>query len=346
MSIVDHQSDDSEDHGESDDSTEGGADTPASNELFNWYLAPDRQPRADSEKEQLLVANLRISTVASNLREEFERNRTKSRQPKDQDRYATFDNSALTTSMPISPRSSSMDQAAYTRKCQNVIIFDWDDTLFPTWHLTEVIEPSLQDEYGELSESSVFYKPMKAHTKLIERVLTAASSIAQVYIVTLGRRPWVESSSERFLPGLDIPCLLKKLGIRVYYAREHLGTHDRWFAASEGGVNPFMLAKRNAFKKCVRKARRSSGLKNINAIAVGDSRAEIEAMQEVVWSDDVDENRCKTVHFMSDPSLKALTSELQVFLSWMSKMVAYDKDIDIDMERLDATSIQKMLQSV
>lgn len=331
------------------------------NKSFNWDLAPDGQPPSDVERHRRETACSRLMEIAASLRKEKQarqQQRQRKRDPhasvkwalqkrqrnKDPCTQAARDNANFTKLFPSSPGSVCVGPAQVVKHRQPVIIFDWDDTLFPTWHVTQVIQPCLETRSSALPEGSIFNKPMEEYAKLVEQVLTVACSVAKVYIVTLGRRPWVEDSSESFLPGVDIPSLLKKFGVRIFYAREHLGTHDVSMASDEDGVNPFMVAKRNAMKKCLKKARRQSGLKSVNAIAIGDSQAEIEAMQDLIWCDGTGEDLCKTVNFLSDPNLNALTSQLNILLSWMAPLLAYDKDIDISMQKIDVPEIQKLLR--
>jgi hypothetical protein len=65
---------------------------------------------------------------------------------------------------------------------------------------------------------------LSAHAHLVGFVLRTARRIARVAIVTNSMSPWVLSSGQRFLPGLDVEALLGELEIPVYYARRHVDT--------------------------------------------------------------------------------------------------------------------------
>lgn len=104
-----------------------------------------------------------------------------------------------------------------------VMIFDWDDTLFPTSYLfNNFPERQLGSPVLNLKDLPC-YDELVAHAKLVSFVLRAARSVARVAIVTLAMRPWVHTSAERFLPGLDLPSLLQELGVTVHYATEKMG---------------------------------------------------------------------------------------------------------------------------
>jgi len=100
-----------------------------------------------------------------------------------------------------------------------LIIFDWDDTLLPTTFLSRYWndDMSLDPDFPDADA-------LTAHAHLVGFVLRTARRIARVAIVTNSRSPWVLSSGERFLPGLEVEALLNELEIPVYYARRHIDT--------------------------------------------------------------------------------------------------------------------------
>ncbi|CAE8675905.1 unnamed protein product, partial [Polarella glacialis] len=93
-----------------------------------------------------------------------------------------------------------------------VIIFDWDDTLCPTWWIQKVMEPSLCRV-----AASTFYAALEAHARHVEAILRAAKKLGHVDIVTAGNKPWFELSAQ-YLRGVNVSALLKELDIVVYYA--------------------------------------------------------------------------------------------------------------------------------
>ncbi|CAK0833388.1 unnamed protein product [Prorocentrum cordatum] len=98
-----------------------------------------------------------------------------------------------------------------------LIIFDWDDTLLPTTLLSRYWNDDMS-----LSADFPDADALTAHAHLVGFVLRTARRIARVAIVTNSMSPWVLSSGQRFLPGLDVEALLKELEIPVYYARRHV----------------------------------------------------------------------------------------------------------------------------
>lgn len=95
---------------------------------------------------------------------------------------------------PLSPTSAR-------KRNRPVVIFDWDDTLFPTWFITEVLDPCRGNRKWErLAEEDSFYVWMMDFEETMKDLLVAASQVAHVGIVTLSARGWVENSARKYLP--------------------------------------------------------------------------------------------------------------------------------------------------
>merc|ERR1712066_422528 len=185
------------------------------------------------------------------------------------------------------------------------------------------------------------------HASTVRAVLMAARSVAQVAIVTLALRPWVVTSSERFLPGLDMESFLKSLGIPVYYAREHVKRPDACLAQVEEGVDVFTVAKRATMMKVLRKLY-GKNARIMNVISIGDSLAERDAVKEVLWAScesaqsqgSLEVALCKTVKFIHQPSLKQLGDQLHLLSMWLNGMESHAEDFDLNMEIFDDLEVQ------
>uniref|UniRef100_A0A7S4QQ33 Uncharacterized protein n=1 Tax=Alexandrium monilatum TaxID=311494 RepID=A0A7S4QQ33_9DINO len=234
---------------------------------------------------------------------------------------------------PANPAGASRDNV--------IIIFDWDDTLLPTWWVQEMVNPYLPpgSKEAKLPSDSPHYDSLAAHASSLKAMLMLARAVAQVAIVTLAVRPWVFTSAERFLPGIDLPELLRELGIPIFYAREHVKQPDACLAQVEEGVDIFTVAKRATMMKCLRKLSRKWKRARMNVISIGDSLAEKDAIKEVLWAaceqpglEDAPAPLCKTVKFVYQPTLHQLRDELQLLAMWLRRMASHDEDFDISME--------------
>jgi hypothetical protein len=175
---------------------------------------------------------------------------------------------------------------------------------------------------------------------VLREVLLRARSVGRVSIVTLAQRPWVEKSADIYLPDLRVTELFKELKIHIFYAREYVKKAQ--VRDQEGGVNMFVVAKRNAMVKCLSKMKKKYGCEANNIIALGDSIIEHEAIKEVVWAKE-GHNLCKSVLFMDKPPLDVLSNELSFVGCSIEKMVSTDDDFDFNMETGDANTFRRWL---
>lgn len=201
-----------------------------------------------------------------------------------------------------------------------LIMFDWDDTLCPTWYIKRVVMPStcitsLSDV--QTPSLSKFEGELRAHAEVVVDVLRAAREVAKVVIVTLAEPGWLEACGE-YLPGMDMRAVFKELSISVYYA-EYTTKEVRESAW------PAVAAKKEAMQEVIRK-HYDHGTR-WNVISIGDSIVEQEALKELCRS-----NRsgriCKTVKFPDDPNLSDLTEQLQALKPRLGKLVTLEKDFD------------------
>jgi len=248
---------------------------------------------------------------------------------------------------------------------ETMIIFDWDDTIFPTSFVWQddrlhwnVPAPCLDADgaastvpmFPDRPDGPAMRDMLEQHEKTAAAMLKLATSFGQVVIVTLAHEGWVETSIRNFLPGLE--GVLEKLGIEVIYARNSIPARFLRGVQEEEGCDVHKALKAKAMERVLRcfygkchGPRKGQGRSWKNVLSIGDSSAERLALQDVVFQHpQVDrrgrykECRCKCVKMLSEPSLGFLTIELQVLLSWMHAMVVYDGDIDVDFSDLDEES--------
>lgn len=184
--------------------------------------------------------------------------------------------------------------------CENVIVFDWDDTLLCS---TAINTQQWSQVQLELLEPAV------------EAILTTAMSLGETLIVTNGISSWVQDSARRFLPGL-VPLIdrLQVHSARAKYEQSYPGDPMSW--------------KRQAFKD-IFASRRKAGSPNrrgwdgspgsvssagqtdgVNMVVIGDSCAEIEAARatgRMLGKPTL----VKTVKFKEGPSVHELVGQLR-----------------------------------
>mmetsp|Transcript_13093 Transcript_13093/g.24098 ORF Transcript_13093/g.24098 Transcript_13093/m.24098 type:complete len:568 (-) Transcript_13093:96-1799(-) len=215
----------------------------------------------------------------------------------------------------IAPATPSRDASPSRNFClpQNaVIIFDWDDTLCPTYwagsnRTTEAIEAS--------REQLIF------HAQAVRTLLRSAHAVARVAIVTLATLDWVKASARRFLLNIDFEGLLRELEITVHSAKLDLKMAKRT-------QDPRVVAKRRAMSTCLKKMYGWSPVP-WNVISIGDSTIERQALQELLLDEGVSHTTfCKTVKLDSDPSLSELTKQVRMITPLLKDMVYEEAAFD------------------
>ncbi|CAE7257595.1 PTAC2 [Symbiodinium microadriaticum] len=223
--------------------------------------------------------------------------------------------------VPLSqPEAPKVEATGFTPS-ETAIIFDWDDTLFPTWHALEVKEHRLPGD-------KAFNDSLDQLTNTVRDLLTQARSCGRVAIVTLSRRPWVAESATEFMPRLNIEALLDELQIPLIYSREcvkkhHMRSPDGEF---EEGVCPLTMAKEQAMKKVLKRLYGKNPWKNV--LSIGDSVTEKTAITELHWAIMGEDAKscCKTLKMLHNPTLAQLQMELTVIKDALPNMAKRVED--------------------
>lgn len=315
--------------------------------IFGGTPAPkELRGRAEDEfRERREAAISRLAAVVEKHRMESESRRTSSLQrrhsrSKTLPASFSFDASAAAIARLAESFTEGLEQcpASFDTRDLSCIIFDWDDTLFPTWYAQNVVVPCSAGE--EVPVASMFVEPLALFAKVVEKLLRKAREVARVAIVTLAQRPWVETSARTYLPDLHLGDLLVELEIPIYYAREYVKKAQ--VRPEEEGINMLVVAKRNAMVKCLGRLRKKYGREASNIIAIGDSVFEHEALKEVVWARD-GHNLCKSVLLMDKPPVEMLSNELKLLCSSIGKMTRFQDDFYFNMENGSADNFATWL---
>jgi len=200
-----------------------------------------------------------------------------------------------------------------------VMIFDWDDTLCPTWWASSA--SGLDDTTVRL-DVELHREELRQHSAAVEAILRTARSVARVGVVTLAKREWLNASFKRLFPDLDVEALFEELGIQVYCAVLNRS------ARNSSPTQAPILAKKKAMSKCLQNLYRSrSSQLRWNVTSVGDSSIEQHALKELL-KENSRGTVCKTVKFAADPTLQQLTCQLETLTPHIPRIVSYPKDFD------------------
>jgi hypothetical protein len=209
---------------------------------------------------------------------------------------------------------SRSDCSSAQEDINTLIIFDWDDTLFPTSWLRM---KDLFEDDAALSDTNKALLQRLADAA--ESALKAASQLGKVIIVTNAQKGWVEMCSAKLLPSLvrtlnDVDIVSARTG----YEQE---TEDpaEW--------------KRLAFLDQVQLVQRSSK-EHLNLISVGDSLHEHAALVSACAS--VEKSRGKSIKFREGPGIEQLIDQLAYFSDIILDIAEHDGDLDVEMDADDS----------
>lgn len=241
-----------------------------------------------------------------------------------------------------------------------IIIFDWDDTLFPTTALNDQgLNPgSLEGvrfaPFNKAWDESVS-RLQSGVARLLKTALDLAQDRGQVYIVTNSCEGWVEACTERYFPEA-FPFLAR---VRVVSARKHFSDHQihkqqpltTTFTAEDGlrwkAFTFASLAAEAAQTEVgdVRMRGHEDGDCDLadeapaplpsNVISVGDSPIDHSAARLLhrFLPKSKEQSLVKTVRLMANPTLDQLGSQHRCLLSSLENIVNHPSSANLWMAR-------------
>eukprot|EP00931_Biecheleriopsis_adriatica_P085439 TRINITY_DN5989_c0_g1_i1.p1 TRINITY_DN5989_c0_g1~~TRINITY_DN5989_c0_g1_i1.p1 ORF type:complete len:488 (+),score=89.51 TRINITY_DN5989_c0_g1_i1:64-1527(+) len=245
---------------------------------------------------------------------------------------------------PLSPTASCSSEmshiARWNSQAETLIIFDWDDTLFPTAALGDLLDnPSaMHDE--TLTQLQQFSKCLMA-------VLQHAACVGHSVIVTLASAEWFSKTVSSCVP--DWEDMLSKLGIKVFYARKYLVNPQarlqpvkRMCSWEDETTQEEYLTKgkMRAMTSALKEFYGARSWKNI--VCIGDSYLEKNAITELGMrrkqndrSGKAKRFRIKVVKFQDTPTVDTLVAEVQALQSLLYQIAQYDDDLLLDMSSIE-----------
>lgn len=274
-------------------------------------------------------------------------------------------------------------QVNFAQQEQTVIVFDWDDTLFPTSYVND----DLNLNWKEPLERQPTLAPGDVQRVVNElarceegaaEVLRAATELAHVVVVTLASTGWVDLACSHFYPAVG--SLLREKKIPVVYAQEKAGVtqtqYDKLEFQSNAEIERFWgLVKGRAISEEVDKFySQYEGQSWKNILSVGDSSFErygllaatsaymqgrsLTAREATVWSPNqegcwqkvqdghVKKLRAKCCKLVDQPDASELTVELDMVSRWLEGMVGLDAGFDLDLEHVEDEAQVSVIEAV
>lgn len=212
------------------------------------------------------------------------------------------------------------DNLAWPAPCEILLIFDWDDTLFPTTWLRE--RGLLEEDALITPEQDV---QLQALANLVAATLETAKRRGGVAIVTNAEQGWVELSCRAFMPSLQNHLE----DVRIVSARANHEKH---------GLFAPTMWKCHAFAEVVAEFFSSPGdagaaQQRRSIVALGDSEHEMEALK---WVTTGTECHAKSLKFVERPCLEQLMAQHELVADFVDDVVDHDGNLDYEVGEDDS----------
>jgi len=276
---------------------------------------------------------------------------------------------------PAPPRGYSSirrnSQQSYADRMHTSLVLDWDDTLFPTTWVREDCKLDYrfhlhdQPDLGPGERRDTIENVLEKHLIKVQEFLAEASTLANVFIVTLAKRGWVDTTINNFMPGLA--SSVRQHAHKVIYAQE-FGDEEEVHRYLTGTATSdveqvaafWTRVKGDAISKELDEFHKKIDVSWKNVISLGDSdferygtmaasqdymRREMEGgsvtSQPAHTEGGVSKDghlmrlRVKTVKMLDKPTVLELTAELNLLRLWLPHIVRRDSGFDLEIEGTD-----------
>lgn len=232
-----------------------------------------------------------------------------------------------------------------TRTC---IILDWDDTIFP---LTYVASDLRLDPHVPLQEQSIpeamkkeVASRLASCAEQAKKLLTAASDVGNVAVVTLAREPWITESCQNFCP--QLLETVHELGVMVCYAQADSPDGQSLVTSRPAATQEKILTelKARAIGQCLRNFCQQCCDEGdaLHALSIGDSEFErlgtrlaVEELSRSLGRTAASEVYTKTFKTMEKPTVAELTSQLAQVAAWLPSIASAREALDLALADVD-----------
>jgi len=199
---------------------------------------------------------------------------------------------------------------------QTLLIFDWDDTLFPTsWLISEGLHKNFPGAPTSWLISEGLHKNFPNYLAPLASsaagTLTVAKALGKVVIVTNAAEGWAQWTQRKFMPSLSE--LLAD--VKIVAARP-----KRWFWQAE---KPVIQWKIDTFDSLIEGFRQTGQLANV--VSVGDSELEQLALVNCRLQDSTSASRWKSFKLLEGPTPSELFKEHKNLRDALPAIVALDE---------------------
>jgi hypothetical protein len=201
---------------------------------------------------------------------------------------------------------------------RTAIIFDYDDTLLASSHLSG-------QGYGldsTKARTDDIETGLRALESAVLSVLQTGMRFGHCFIVTNAENGWVQLSAKAFMPGL-VPLLdegrVKVISARSTFESQHPGCPVKWKYLA------FQHALDSVFGNDG--GRESKAPKNV--LSFGDSHVEREAVRSVTRT--LTNVKTKSIKFAERPSMEQLRRQIELVTTCFEYIFGHEGDLDLQL---------------
>lgn len=196
-------------------------------------------------------------------------------------------------------------------KYRTLVIFDWDDTLFPTtWTVSNNI--NLSDD--GISTHNKFIVHFSKLDMLLYKLLSECLKFGTVIIVTNAVLKWITMSSSMLPNTQNLFKNIQIISARDMYQKQYPDKPELW--------------KKIVFQDLVSKYFDKYPFQHI--ISIGDAEHEFNALTDLYNESSITKHRLlKTVRFIREPTFDSLIDELEVLNKNMHKILTSREHMDL-----------------
>ena len=193
-----------------------------------------------------------------------------------------------------------------SKRYQEIIIIDWDDTLMCTSYLTRL-------GLVQLPESAL--EPLKVLDEKVAKFLEKATAAGETILITNAEEKWVQYTGLSYLPKSYqiIQEKMQVISARANHQDEFPADTFRWKAEA-------FLALKERF-----------GDNMANIVSIGDSRAEMEAAR--ILGDKIPHSIVKTVKFKNNPGVNDLIKQINLLTDKFEQIITSRANLTIRLEK-------------
>ena len=197
-----------------------------------------------------------------------------------------------------------------SQRHNNLIIFDWDDTLLPTSFLLYKNKIELDNKLSEKDQAKILKLEQS-----VKNLLTLSLSKGDVYIITNAGEGWVEESAKTYYPNIkEILEQIEVISARKDFEAKFPENSKLW------KINAFLDLKKRLNDTLI-----------TNIICLGDSIFEMEAGK--ILAANFIHAVIKTIKFKENPKPEELNKQLNLVLNQFNSIFTSSKNLTVRVEK-------------